>query len=171
MGNDKDQVSEYAASRLLSGPDLTSDVVFNRRKWLQTIGLGLATPTLTGTAMGQDGDIEPNVTFEDQTSDGSTVVIAKVATPVNADLIIYDKDSNTRGSENFSAGTVQTDVEVTLNRQELSNSRQLQARFYESDGPSSPTRPDSAYIAVDEPVPTRIDTLVEADSDAGSVAF
>jgi hypothetical protein len=117
--------------------------------------------------------VEASVTFNDQETDGTTVVVARASSPVEAFVVITSEsgDPLVQGPENrinLSPGKIVENVTVTL-ESALSKSQQLTARLQESNGGTLDT--DSAHVTLVGEPPERVDgfdpRFVEANPDAG----
>lgn len=148
-----------------------------RRHVIRTLGAGIAGAAAIGTganrSRAQTSDVEASVTFEDQTSNGLEVTIARASSPVEAFVMIRNADgellvSGPRERLNLDAGDVATDVTLRLDPL-LSESQPLTAQLQESNGGRLDT--DTAQITVTGEVPERASgfapRFVEADPDAG----
>lgn len=143
---------------------------WNRRSLLRTTGTGIAGMTMlsTGGTAAEQEDSKASITFNDQTTDGTSVTVARFETSVYGEFRILDSDSNSiAGPIEFDSGTTVNDYEVELN-QPITESETLSANFYE-DGSAGVAR-DLAEITVEDP-PELLSgmepTLIEADPDAG----
>ncbi|WP_161605569.1 PKD domain-containing protein [Natronorubrum sulfidifaciens] len=119
----------------------------------------------SGHVRGSEPDV--SITFEDQESNGRSVVIAEVAT--NKDIFVSIRDENNSiGRTNLDAG-VATDVTITLTDQ-ITESQTLSARAYPASGGSRLER-DDALVSVGDNLPERINgvepQLIDANPNAG----
>lgn len=63
--------------------------LLNRRSLLKTAGVGIVSASLgSQTVVADDEDTEPSISFADQQSDGTTVVIEEVTSNVDASVVI-----------------------------------------------------------------------------------
>ena len=147
---------------------------WTRRGVLRTAGgvaTGAAGLTVGSSATGigvSAQTTEASVTFNDQTTIGTEVVIASVSTPVDASLDVATGGHEiVFGRDTLSAGEY-TDVTVTLD-QRLTEDRELECSLYPADG-GSLLASATAQVNVADDV-SYIDgmsvTKVAADSDAG----
>lgn len=146
---------------------------FARRQLLKTAGFGIATgsvlaPPASGARAGQEP--AASVTFEDQSSDGTSVVVAEARTEVPAHLAVFDLRGDARVDGppvDLEAGETATDVAIGLDPP-LEESQQLRATIIEKNG--SDVASDTAFVRVgdDEVVARGTDpTLVEPPASAG----
>lgn len=146
---------------------------FERREFLRSAGTAAGGVALLGGVSGGTPTADPtgSVTFEDQTSDGRTVVVAEVTTEVDAHLSIFDDDPPPIGGGIhllFEGGETAEDVTVVL-EEPLEETTSLLAQLNDRETGQSIDR-EEATVTVDD-VPERIDgmepTLIEADPGAG----
>ncbi|WP_161973186.1 PKD domain-containing protein [Halostella litorea] len=120
-----------------------------------------------GTSAGQEAS-KASITFNDQTSNGISVIVEKIETDVEVRLVLRDQDSNVIGGPiTFDAGTVVEDYEVKLTPQ-ITETKTLSANLYESGGSNVARK--TAEITVSDPaemVSGMGPTFVEANPDAG----
>lgn len=141
-----------------------------RRDLLTVAGtslLGVSLPSITTTATARTSS-EASITFNDQTTNGATLTVAKITTEVDAQLRILDSESNSlAGPIPVDAGTVLEDYEVDL-RPPLTESETVTANLYNMEGQGIAREP--ARITVEGEVDLASGmgpTLVEPDPDAG----
>jgi hypothetical protein len=150
----------------ISGDD---DFLTGRRTLLRTTGCVLTGAGLSrltsGPVRGQNSPV--SITFEDQVSDGRSVVVDAIETDVNIMFAIRD-DSQELGRTYFDAGQRVEDVTITLSNP-ISETQSVTANAYPASGGSGLARV-RAEITVEDP-PERTEglepRLVEADPDAG----
>lgn len=153
----------------------SDETLFERRDALRTICVGTAGLAVTGTSAGRNQETlpEPSVRFEDQQSDGTTVVVRRAATDVDAFVVIKNADGefivwDPSDRIDLAAGETVGDVTVKL-EEPLSASQKLTAVLWESNG--QPLDQETALISLDGEPPERTDgfdpLFVEADPDAG----
>lgn len=151
----------------------SEDDRLDRRQLLKTVGFGMATGTVfgapaSGARTGQES--EASVTFEDQSSDGTSVVVVEARTEVPAHLAVFDVQGDARVDGppvELAAGETATDITVGLDPP-LEESQQLRATVIERNG--SDIASDTAFIEVgsDEVVARGTDPkLVEPPASAG----
>ncbi len=145
-----------------------------RRSALRALGGAVASTTLLSASGTVASDPEPEVRFENQESDGTSITVAYAATDVDAFVVIGRNDpgdvvGNPSTRLNLDAGDVVEDVELKPDDWPLSEgNHQLTARLWESNGGTLDT--DDAMVRVRDASEARpgFDTrLVDADPDAG----
>lgn len=116
---------------------------------------------------------EPAIRFNDQHSDGESVVITSAQTSVESRLIIISNEKNEQGY-NTSYREVQLDpgTEFSSRTLELDNiieeTRAIRAEIRTVDGNDELLARSVATVAVNEPLPPSSETrLIEANPDAG----
>jgi len=119
-----------------------------------------------GTSAGQAGS-KASITFNDQTSDGTSVTIEKLETTVAGTFRVLDSTSSIAGPIRYESGTTLENYEVELTPP-ITESKTLSVNFYE--GGTEGIARDIAEITVDDP--PELDsglepTLVEANPGAG----
>lgn len=139
----------------------------NRRAFLTA-----ATLVATGAAASNEAGAsqakgpEPTVVFEDQQSDGSSVVVAEVATDADTALHVVTEERDILVTLPMSAGEQYTDLIVDLERS-IEESQELRAFI---PGTSQGDVGDRAMVTVGEAPGNLVGmdpTLIEADPDAG----
>ena len=158
----------YDLGVLSEGERTEMSANWNRRGLLRTAGsgIGMAMVGAVGTAAGQE-DSKASITFNDQTSDGTSVTIDRLETNVSGAFRVLDGSSSIAGPIGFESGTTLENYEVELSTP-ITESKTLSANFYE--GGTEGIARDVAEITVDDP--PELDsgmepTLVEANPDAG----
>lgn len=143
-----------------------------RRHLLKAAGsgvAGLAVGTGSSTARGSQ-ESKASITFNDQSSDGTSLIVAKVHAEVPALLSVFDVqgDSRTNGPPiEIQEGETATDVTVPLDPP-LEKSQQLEAKIHENNG--GEIAKDTAFIQVgdDEVIAQGFEaTLIDADPSSG----
>jgi hypothetical protein len=127
--------------------------VIGRRSILSTVGASIFGGTLLTTASdsasGQQQ--EASITFNDQESDGRSIVIDRATTPVDGFILLRDSEmdilvSSPNRRPNLQAGETVVDVEVKL-PEPLSETQEISATLMESNGGSLAS--DTARIWID----------------------
>lgn len=148
-------------------------ITAQRRRFLRSVCVGAAGTTLVGTtvAEAESDDPAPSVTFDDQTSDGTSVVIARAAADVDALVVIETADGewiNTlHGRPELEPGEVVEDATVPLEAP-ITETQPLIAKLYESNGPRLDQ--DIATVTVDEGAPSS-DEPASGDDEQGSPEY
>lgn len=131
-----------------------------------------ALATIPGATTGQS---DASITFDDQESNGETVVVASASTPVDARLLIVTGTSTVYRTLELDAGTEFTDRTVELTTA-IERSQQVRAELRTADGNDEFLAGDAALIAVGESLaearstvtlPNGEGEIIEADPDAG----
>jgi hypothetical protein len=150
----------------------TDEVVVEsrRRDVLRAAGVGVAGVSglaASGRATAGGGSASASVTFEEQSTDGSSVVIAHVATDTDAQLSIIDDaagENELFGGTSLAAGTDETELTVDLSTP-IPESQTIRAVLLAND---SIVASDEAYVSVGSDGNTQYGTqLVEANPEAG----
>ena len=140
---------------------------FNRRKFLMISSVGVSGAiTASPVKAAQTTDTDPTVVFDDQESDGSSVVVAEVATDVDTTLHITDEDRNLLATYRMEAGDELTDLTVDLN-DPITESQDLRAFIVDT---SEGDVESNGWVAIGEELGGRAGievTFIEADPDAG----
>jgi len=153
--------------------DTNTTATTDRRTLLKTTGAALSAGVALGTAprRSRGQDARASITFEDQTLDGRTVVVAEISTEVDATFRMRTTGSASEevaGPVQFDAGESVSDFEVDLSPVP-EESQELSANLYERSSGQGIARV-LARVTVDGSV-ERVDgvgkTFVEADPDAG----
>ncbi|GAA1317260.1 hypothetical protein GCM10009647_046970 [Streptomyces sanglieri] len=145
----------------------------NRRSALKVTGSAVAGESLLGTSGATASDPEPEIRFEDQESDGTSITLAYAATDVDAFVMIGQESFTDVVGEpstriNLNAGEVVEDVELTPDDGLLpEGNHQMTARLQGSNGGTLET--DDATVKVEdapEMEPGFDVRLVDAEPDA-----
>jgi len=129
-------------------PRSDAPVNTRRRAALRAAAGALFVGTTTARVAGrQTDDVEPEVRFEDQTTDGDTIVIEAVRSDRSSSLLVTTRQGKTVAGKNvrFAAGDTAEDLELPLDGS-LEGSQSLLATLFESNG--GPIAEDSATVTV-----------------------
>lgn len=150
------------------------DPITTRRTFLGTATTGLVGTAAIGrtSSVGAATAVEPAITFEDQSTDGRTVTVSRVATDVESFVTVEDADgtdlTNVHTRLELRPDEVLTDATIGLTAR-LSGTRQLEATLIEAN--AGPLARDEATVEAPENAAEPVDgidlALVEADPDAG----
>ena len=90
----------------------------------------------------------PSVWLHDQTSDGRSITVARVATDVDASLFVFDRNGDDIGGSGvrFEAGETAENVTVTLD-EPIQESQSVRVTLYESNG--GPIAEAYGYVSVE----------------------
>lgn len=148
-------------------PKTIKQKTFDRRDFLtiSLVGVGGAIASHPVKATQTTGP-NPTVVFRDQESDGSSVVVAEVATDVDTTLHITNEDRDLLATYRMEAGDELTDLTVNLN-DSITESQDLRAFIIDT---SEGDIESQGWVAVGEELGSRAGmeaTLIEADSSAG----
>ena len=152
--------------------DCQSEKWFGRRKILKTTGAGLGSFVYFGTVTGQEeNNPKPSVTVEDQESDGTALVIGRIATNVDSHVIISnEKGDPIAGDDSWiplNAGEVVVDVTIALD-DVVRESQRFRVSLIEIDG--SEVAYDDASVTVSEPPPNSTNTETPQQIDGMAVS-
>jgi len=145
----------------------------DRRAVLNATGVALGAVALSGGASGHAVARSPDasLTFEDQTSDGRSVVVAEATADVEFTLTVFEGDPPPIGGGphlTFPAGETLTDHRITLD-EPLAATTTLRVQLGNAATGETITRAEATVTVED--VPERIDgidpTLVDAAPDEG----
>ncbi|WP_226012883.1 DUF7282 domain-containing protein [Halomicrobium salinisoli] len=126
-----------------------------------------ATETATDTPTeSTDGDRSAGMTFENQTSTGTSVVVQSASVPADGFVLLYDSALTTQLGRSDLVDGAETDVNVSLDRP-ISESRTLVAiAFEDADGDGQFERgTDEVYVVDGEPVVEAAVVAVETDEE------
>ena len=145
-----------------------------RRAALRVLSGAVASTTLFGASGAAASAPEPEVRFENQKSDGTSLTVTSAATDVDAFVVIgRDNFADVVGEPstrlNLDAGDVVENVELEPDDGPLSEgNHQLTARLLESNGGTLDTDDATVQVGDAPEVTPGFDTrLVDADPDAG----
>jgi len=155
--------------------DGTSD--YPRRDVLQASGAALAGTALVtlGAGGAQAQESQASISFNDQRSDGESVVIASAQTEIESRLIIVSDTKNDQGFNTqygglqLESGTEFSDRTVELDKS-IEETQTIRAEIRTVDGNDELLARGVATVAIGEPVPANREPetrFVDADSAAG----
>jgi hypothetical protein len=146
---------------------------WRRRAVLRTLGVSLAGATVAGGTAAQSESA--SVRFEDQESDGESVVVARAETPVDAVLLLVAGRSRVFRQLDMAAGESFTDRTVELTTP-IEESTTVRAELRVLDGGDELLANDRALVAVGESLASARSTvdlpsgraeIIDPDPDAG----
>jgi hypothetical protein len=132
---------------------------YDRRTVVRLGGAVIATGALGGSsvsvAAAQDGT--GSLTFEDQRSDGESVVLASVSTSVDARLLVLSEQKNDQGenvlfgTRELPGGTDETDLTVELGEQPIETTQVVRVLLVAPpEGDAEALAMDTAVVAIGE---------------------
>jgi len=161
-------VGKTTTDRTMPGP--IPDTVTNRRQVLRTIGTALGGLAVTGTVGGAVEQATNSVTFEEQTTDGDSIVVAEVQTGVDSWISVIDVAENNTvfALMPLEAGTYE-DYEIVLD-ETIRNSQTIQVWLFDGNPREDGTDvldSDRAFVGISNDARTEQIQFVEADSEFG----